>query len=130
MLFTVTDNGTPPTSDSETVTITVGNVNRPPVLSLIGSRSIGETQILTFALTATDPDGDSLSYSAGNLPTGASFNPTTRTFTWTPGYGAAGNYSVLFTVTDNGTPPTSRHRDGDHHSREMRTVRLHCRAWK
>ena len=107
VLFTVTDNGTPPTSDSETVTITVGNVNRPPVLSPIGSRSIGEAQTLTFALTATDPDGDSLSYSAGNLPTGASFNPTTRTFTWTPGYGTAGNYSVLFTVTDNGTPPTS-----------------------
>ena len=86
---------------------TTSTVNRPPVLNPIGSRTIDEAQTLTFALTATDPDGDSLSYSASNLPTGASFNSTTRTFSWTPGYGAAGNYSVQFTVTDNGTPPTS-----------------------
>jgi len=86
---------------------TTSTVNRPPVLNPIGSRTIDEAQTLTFALTATDPDGDSLSYSASNLPTGASFNPTTRTFSWTPGYGATGNYSVQFTVTDNGTPPAS-----------------------
>jgi hypothetical protein len=77
------------------------------VLNPIGSKTINEAQTLTITLTATDPDGDSLSYSASNLPTGASFNSATRTFSWTPGYGAAGNYSVQFTVTDNGTPPAS-----------------------
>jgi len=29
----VTDNGTPPLSASEAITIAVGNVNRPPVLN-------------------------------------------------------------------------------------------------
>lgn len=80
-------------------------VNRLPVLSPVGSRTIEEARTLTITLTATDPDGGSLSYSASNLPTGASFNAGTRTFSWTPGYGAAGNYNVQFTVTDNGTPP-------------------------
>jgi hypothetical protein len=82
-------------------------VNRPPVLTPIGSRTISEGQSLSMTLTGTDPDGDSLTFSAGNLPTGASFNPATRAFSWTPGYGAAGNYSVQFTVTDNGAPPAS-----------------------
>ena len=86
---------------------TTSTENRPPVLSPIGSRTVDEAQTLTFALSATDPDGDSLTYSASNLPTGANFNPTSRTFTWTPGYGAAGNYSVQFTVTDSATPPAS-----------------------
>jgi len=105
--FTVTDNGTPAESDSETVTITVGNVNRPPVLSTIGAKSVNEGNLLTFTVTASDPDGDGLSFSASSVPTGASFNPSTRVFSWTPAFGDAGNYNVQFTVTDNGIPPES-----------------------
>ena len=105
--FTVTDNGSPPESDSETITITVGNVNRPPVLGSIGSKSVNEGALLTFTVTASDPDGDGLSFSASNVPTGASFNPSTRVFNWTPAFGDSGNYSVTFTVTDNGTPAES-----------------------
>jgi len=107
ILFTVTDNGTPPESDSETVTITVGDVNRPPVLNTIGAKSVDEGSLLEFTITASDPDGDTLTYSASNLPTGASFDPATQTFSWTPGYGDTGNCDILFTVTDNGTPPES-----------------------
>jgi MBG domain/Putative Ig domain/Bacterial Ig domain len=108
VVFTATDNGTPPMSASETITITVGNVNRPPVLEPIGNRTVNEGQILTISIKATDPDGDSLTYSASNLPLGASFEPRAQTFTWTPKYDQAGNYvSVLFMVTDNGLPPTS-----------------------
>ncbi len=82
--FTVTDDGSPAESDSETVTITVGNVNRPPVLGTIGSKSVDEGDLLTFTVTASDPDGDGLTFSASNVPPGASFNPSTRVFSWTP----------------------------------------------
>lgn len=102
--FTVTDNGSPNKSDSEDVTITVGDVNRPPVLNAIGAKSVDENTFLTFTVAASDPDGDDLTYSAESLPAGASFNATSRTFVWTPGYGTAGNYTVTFTVTDNGSP--------------------------
>ena len=105
--FTVTDDGSPAESDSETVTITVGNVNRPPVLSTIGSKSVDEGDLLTFTVTASDPDGDGLTFSASNVPTGASFNPSTRVFNWTPAFGDASNYNVTFTVTDDGTPAES-----------------------
>ena len=82
--------------------------NAPPVLDPIGNKSVNEGELLEFMVTATDPDGDSLTYAASNLPTGASFNATTHTFTWTPGYGQEGSYTnLLFTVTDDGTPPVS-----------------------
>ncbi|MDY6838283.1 MAG: putative Ig domain-containing protein [Thermodesulfobacteriota bacterium] len=109
--FTVTDSGTPIQSDSEDVTITVGNVNRPPVLNAIGAKSVDEGQALTFTVTGSDPDNDALAYSAGNVPTGASFDEMTQTFTWTPDYGDAGNYIVTFTVTDSGTPVQSDSED-------------------
>ncbi len=85
--------------------------NRPPVLNTIGAKSIDENALLTFTVTASDPDGDGLIYSAGNVPTGASFNATSQTFTWTPDYGAAGNYTVTFTVTDDGSPVQSDSED-------------------
>jgi hypothetical protein len=101
----VTDDGTPVLSDFEDVTITVGSVNRPPVLAPIGSQSVNENELLEITISGTDPDpGDVLTYSASGLPTGASFDPATQTFSWTPGFGSAGNYTVTFTVTDDGTP--------------------------
>ncbi|MBU6214516.1 putative Ig domain-containing protein [Patescibacteria group bacterium] len=79
--------------------------NTPPTFSPISDQTVLEGQTLTFAVSATDPDGDALTYSASNLPAGALFDVATRTFTWTPSYGQAGNYTnVEFTVTDNGTP--------------------------
>jgi len=95
--FTVTDsNGS---SDSEEVTITVNNVNQVPVLDLIGSQSVDEGQLLSFVISATDPDGDSLTYAADPLPTGATFSESS--FTWTPGLDQSGTYTVTFTVTDS-----------------------------
>jgi hypothetical protein len=77
-------------------------VNRPPVLSSIGDKTVNEGHLLSFTLLATDPDGDTLTYSASSLPSGATFNPATKTFTWTPSYRQAGSYSsVSFTVSDS-----------------------------
>jgi hypothetical protein len=108
VLFSVTDNGTPPMSASEEITVTVGNVNRPPVLNPIGDKTVNEGQLLQFTITATDPDGNELTYSGSNLPNGAAFDPGSQTFTWIPGYDQYGNYTdVRFTVTDNGVPSAS-----------------------
>jgi hypothetical protein len=78
-------------TDSETITITVTDVNRPPVLDPIGNRTVAEGATLTFTATATDPDSDPLTFSPANLPTGATLLGSGQ-FTWTPGFGAAGSY--------------------------------------
>ena len=99
--FTVTDNGTPSLNDSEVVTITVNNVNRSPVLDPIGAKSVNEGGNLSFTITGSDPDGDTLTYSVTGLPSGATFNAATRTFDWTPGYTQSGSYNVTFAVSDS-----------------------------
>jgi len=108
--FTVTDNGIPSASDSETITITVNDVNRPPVLSAIGNKSVNENIELSFLLTASDPDGHNLSFVKSGGPTEATLTDHgdgTATFSWTPNFGEAGDHPVTFTVTDNGVPVAS-----------------------
>ena len=76
-------------------------VNCAPVLDPIGDKSVAAGQTLTFSISASDPDGDSLTYSASNLPSGANFNPSSKTFSWTPNHEQAGTYpNVHFEVTD------------------------------
>jgi hypothetical protein len=85
----------------EEIQITVTPTNRAPRLEAIGSRSVAEGATLSFTIAAADDDGDELSYAASSLPSGASFDPATRTFSWTPGYDRAGSYpGVRFQVSD------------------------------
>jgi hypothetical protein len=66
-------------------------INEPPVLSAIGDKEINELVELAFTAIATDdglPSG-TLTFSladgtSGLVPAGASINPTTGAFTWTP----------------------------------------------
>lgn len=95
--FTVTDGDL---SDSQTVTITVNNVNRAPVLANIGNKNVDENTTLSFIISAEDPDLDDLTYSATELPGASEFDPETHEFSWTPDYGESGIYSVTFTVSD------------------------------
>lgn len=75
--------------------------NRPPVLNPIGNKFIKESSALTFTISATDADNDPLMYSANALPRGASFNPSTHTFSWTPDFDQVGNYTLTFAVSDD-----------------------------
>ena len=75
-------------------------INQPPQLSLIGDRSVDEGQPLIFTISGTDPDGDTLTYSASNLPAGATFDTQTRAFSWTPRYDQSGVYTINFEVSD------------------------------
>jgi len=86
-------------SDSEDITITVNVANRAPVLDPIGNKSVTVGSLLQFTISASDPDGNPLTYSASNLPAGASFNTSNRTFSWTPSQ--AGSYTnIHFEVSD------------------------------
>ncbi|UCD49845.1 MAG: right-handed parallel beta-helix repeat-containing protein [Phycisphaerales bacterium] len=93
--FTASDGNSQAT---ETITITVANVNRAPVLTGVGDKSVDESSPLTFAVAAADPDGDALTYSAGGLPSGATF--VDGGFSWTPASNQIGAYDVTFAVSD------------------------------
>lgn len=100
--FTVTDNGTPVLSDSETIAITVNEVNQAPVLPSLAARTATQGSQLTFTITASDPDGPiALTFSLEpGAPSGASINPSTGVFSWTPTADQAGTYTITVRVSD------------------------------
>jgi hypothetical protein len=108
--FRASDDGTPPASDRESVTLTIGTVNAPPVLTPIGRRSVRVGQPLHVMIRATDGDGDALAFVAAGLPDGASFADAgdgTATIDWTPAAADIGSHGVTVTVSDDGAPPES-----------------------
>lgn len=108
----VTDNGNPQMSAFEDVTITVSEVNRPPALTVPGSQTVDEGSLLSFSVSATDPDipANQITLSCGDCATiGASFDPATGRFVWTPSEAQGpGTHPVRFTATDNGVPALSQ----------------------
>ncbi len=75
--------------------------NQSPILNPIGDKIAIKGESISFTISATDIDGDSLIYSASNLPRGAFFDPSTQTFTWTPRNNQRGTYSgIQFSVSD------------------------------
>jgi CSLREA domain-containing protein len=88
-------------TDTDDFTLTVSNTNRAPVFSTdIVNQSGAEGNSVSLDPDASDPDGDSLTYSATGLPAGLSIDPGTGLISGTLAFGSAGGYTVDVTVTD------------------------------
>ena len=102
----VTDDGTPAQAADQAVTVSVQEVNEPPVLAAMSDRTVNEGTAMTAPASATDPDlpANGLTYSILEGPTGAVIG-TTGSVSWTPAE-ADGPFSHRFTVrvTDDGSP--------------------------
>jgi hypothetical protein len=86
---------------SETVVISVLDApsGAAPVLADPADRSVTAGQALSIPLSASDPDGDGVSFSAAGLPNGASLSAAGQ-FGWTPQPSQVGSHSITFTATD------------------------------
>jgi len=107
----VTDNGSPPLSATNSFSVIVVEVNSPPVLSPISDQiALAGTQ-LTVTNSATDPDvpANILTFSlAPGAPAGATIDPATGVFTWTPPTNQPPSTNVVTVlVMDNGVPSQS-----------------------
>jgi putative Ig domain-containing protein/Big-like domain-containing protein len=100
--FSVTDDQA---VDTMVITIHVGNNNLPPEFTFIDEQTVNEEELLEFIVTADDPDGDNFVLSAEALPSGASFDPVTGIFSWTPDLNQSGTYVVAFYALDDGVEP-------------------------
>jgi PKD repeat protein len=105
----VTDNGSPPLSDSESFVLIIGESNTPPALAAIGNKTVNEGTLLRFTASATDPDAlvpPNLMFSLdAGAPTGAAINAASGVFTWTPSEAQGpGVYPITVRVTDGGGP--------------------------
>jgi hypothetical protein len=75
--------------------------NQAPVISGKPATSITEGASYLFAPSASDPDGDTLSFSIANKPAWASFDSATGTLSGSPASGTAGLYSgISISVSD------------------------------
>lgn len=87
------------TSTQLTITVqATSTANAAPVLASIENKQTSVNTLLNFTISATDADGDTLSYSAQSLPTGASLSG--QTFAWTPSANQIGNHTITFGVSD------------------------------
>jgi hypothetical protein len=74
--------------------------NCPPVLNPVFDQSSVWNASVSLSLSAFDPDGDALTYSAINLPPGLSVNPATGLISGTLTRASAGRFAVNATVSD------------------------------
>jgi hypothetical protein len=82
--------GTPPTS-----------TNRAPTISGVPTSNVATGQAYSFQPTASDPDGQTLTYRVTGLPPWASFNSSTGRLSGTPSSSYTGTYArIVITVSD------------------------------
>ena len=111
-------------STTQMVTYTILPAPAAPVFSPLQSYEVNEGQPISFTAFALDPhnptfllptrlqDGSlspypttqpTVTYSVSGLPPGATFDPDTALFSWTPGNHQNGTYDVVLTATNDGT---------------------------
>ncbi|HVY70283.1 MAG TPA: lamin tail domain-containing protein, partial [Verrucomicrobiae bacterium] len=102
----VTDNGSPPRSLAQRVTVVVNELNQPPTLAPLGNVVVDDGAIITFTASATDPDmpAQSLTFTLlPGAPAGAAIDARTGVFTWpTPADTAGTTNTISVRVSDGG----------------------------
>ena len=81
--------------------------NRAPVISGSPPASVTAGQSYDFQPTASDPDGNALTYSIVNRPGWASFNTSTGRLSGTPSASYVGTYANIVISVGDGTTSTS-----------------------
>ncbi len=79
---------------------TISKNTHAPVITPISNATVEVGENLNFTITASDVDGDNLTYSASCLPAGATLNNESGFFNWTPTTGQEGVYNITFNVSD------------------------------
>jgi cyclophilin family peptidyl-prolyl cis-trans isomerase len=103
--FTVraSDQAGNPVDQTFTVDVDPSTTGQPPVVNAGPDRTVNVSQLLSFTVTATDPDSpaSSITFSLGaGAPAGAAINPTTGAFTWTPTPAQLGMHTITVRASD------------------------------
>ncbi len=95
------------TASLSAFSITVTNTNQAPTISGSPTTHLDEGVAYRFTPSASDPDGDDLTFSVSNLPSWANFNTSTGAITGTPDSDSAGTYSNIVIRVSDGSAQAS-----------------------
>jgi hypothetical protein len=85
----------------------VGGTNQPPTISGTAPTSVTTGQAYAFQPTASDPDGQTLTFSISGKPSWATFNAATGLLSGTPAAANAGTYANIVISVSDGTASAS-----------------------
>lgn len=74
--------------------------NRSPIIGSIPGTTAKVGMVYTYAIIATDPDEDTLTYTLSVKPDGMTINESTGVVSWTPGEDQVGENQVIIEVSD------------------------------
>ncbi|MCI0682217.1 MAG: putative Ig domain-containing protein [Gemmataceae bacterium] len=74
---------------------------QPPTMDPIPPKTAHPNQLLAFPVTATDPDGDPITFSLINNPPAGAAMDGQGNFTWTPTWAQLGAYTLTARVVDS-----------------------------
>jgi len=103
----VSDGRTTRALDPFAISVRSDGQNRPPAISGTPASRIAEGQSYAFRPTASDADGDDLTFSIFNRPAWATFNTTTGRLAGTPGTGTVGTYPDIRIRVSDGMAQTA-----------------------
>jgi rhamnogalacturonan endolyase len=79
---------------------TIADMSSVPVFDEAQAQSVDQGNFIQFKVNAKSSNNVSLTYTATNLPAGASFDAVNQNLNWTPAIDQAGSYTISFNVTD------------------------------
>ncbi|MBB6092727.1 hypothetical protein HNQ60_001605 [Povalibacter uvarum] len=103
IVITVSDGKTSTSLPAFAITVN-GAANRAPTITGSPSTSVNANSAYSFRPTASDADGDTLTFSIANKPSWASFSTSTGQLSGTPAAADAGTFSgIVISVSDGKT---------------------------
>lgn len=96
-----------PSTPTPTTPGTGSSTNRAPVIAGTPAAAINASSSYAFAPTATDADGDSLTFTVANKPAWATFEATTGRLSGTPTLAQVGTYANITIAVSDGKTTTS-----------------------
>lgn len=84
---------------TQTLLQSLGMADHAPVIQPLTTQYVLPGGSLQFTVTATDAEGDAVSFAATGVPSGATLDSSTGVFSW-PKAGALGTYTVSIQPTD------------------------------
>ncbi|NLF39130.1 hypothetical protein GX586_06780, partial [bacterium] len=86
----------------------IGGSDLPPEISVSPvEQTVAVGHAAVVGIACSGDEGATLTLSVSNMPAGAVLNAAQTQLTWTPSAADLGTHTIVFTVTDDSTPPLS-----------------------